>query len=346
MDAKKYTIKDVAQLAGVSKGTVDRVLHNRGKVSVKALEKVNQVLKELDFKPNPFARNLKQNKIYKICVLLPDSNKDSYWAPARNGIKQASKEFKPFGVLVEEYAYHPFKESSFVEKSKEALASKPDVILMASQFYDESIALFRICKEQNVLMALFNNNIDSIDGELFIGQDLSQCGRIGADLMNKMVGQKSILAVIHINKEPHMQIKQNGFEEYFADSPSKEQTIISKCFNLDTEQDFSEEVAYFLKSNPNISAFFVTNSKAYLLVNEMEKLSYKSMVVGFDLLDKNIAYLKQGKIAFLIHQKPRRQAYLGIGFLADHFLFGKDIPSQKLLPIDIITSENMKYHVK
>lgn len=63
MDSKKYTIKDVAELASVSKGTVDRVLHERGKVAQKAFEKVNQVLNELDFKPNPIARNLKDKLI-------------------------------------------------------------------------------------------------------------------------------------------------------------------------------------------------------------------------------------------------------------------------------------------
>ena len=41
---KNYTIKDIAELAGVSKGTVDRVIHKRGKVSSKALEQVNKVL--------------------------------------------------------------------------------------------------------------------------------------------------------------------------------------------------------------------------------------------------------------------------------------------------------------
>ena len=39
---RKYTIKDIAEIAGVSKGTVDRVLHKRGKVSKKALEKVGE----------------------------------------------------------------------------------------------------------------------------------------------------------------------------------------------------------------------------------------------------------------------------------------------------------------
>ena len=50
-------------------------------------------------------------------------------------------------------------------------------------------------------------------------------------------------------------------------------------------------------------------------------------------------------VDFLIHQKPKRQANLGVGSHAEHFLFGKPIPSQSLLPIDIITAENVMYYL-
>ena len=46
MNDKNVTIKDIARLAGVSVGTVDRVLHNRGRVSPKTLEKIMAVLKK------------------------------------------------------------------------------------------------------------------------------------------------------------------------------------------------------------------------------------------------------------------------------------------------------------
>ena len=75
---KKHTIKDIAKLAGVSKGTVDRVLHKRGKVSPASLEKVNEVLKVIDYEPNLIARNLKNNKVYRISILLPDPEIDPY----------------------------------------------------------------------------------------------------------------------------------------------------------------------------------------------------------------------------------------------------------------------------
>ncbi len=346
MDSKKYTIKDVAVLAGVSTGTVDRVLHKRGKVSHKALEKVSQVLKELDFKPNPIARSLKNNKVYKIAVLLPDSTIDPFWAPARKGIKSATEEFKVFGVLVEEFLYNPLEKRSFIKKSQEALSSNTDVILMAPIFQKESIKIYQLCKERKVLLALFNNNIDSIEGEFFIGQDLVQCGRIGAGLIDKMVQKKDKIAIVHINKEPHMQLKENGFKNYFLEKGLNENRVISHSFSTSIERDFSKDLSSFVNSNEDLKAIFVTNSKSYLMVRELDKHTFKCIMVGFDLIDENIKYLEAGKIDFLIHQKPRRQAYLGIGYLAEFFLFGKKLPSEKLLPIDIITSENIKYHIK
>lgn len=345
MDSKKYTIKDVAELAGVSKGTVDRVLHERGKVSQKAFEKVNRVLKELDFKPNPIARSLKNNKVYKIAVLLPDSNIDSYWIPARKGIKSAAKEYKAFGILVEEFLYHPFEKKSFIEKSQEALSSNADAILMAPLFREESIKIYNLCKEKNLLLALFNNYTDSIEGKFYIGQDLVQCGRIGASLVDKMVKKKNKIAVVHIDKEPHMQLKENGFKNYFNENLKNAHKVITHNFSTRTELDFSKDISSFLNSNKDLKAIFITNSKSYLLVNELEKLQFDCIIIGFDLLDENIKYLEAGSIDFLIHQKPKRQAYLSVESLAEYFLFGKKISTEKLLPIDIITSENVKYYI-
>ena len=53
---KNIRIKDIAKLAGVSVGTVDRVLHNRGRVSDDALQKVTAVMNQIDYKPNLIAR--------------------------------------------------------------------------------------------------------------------------------------------------------------------------------------------------------------------------------------------------------------------------------------------------
>ncbi|HEY9490198.1 MAG TPA: LacI family DNA-binding transcriptional regulator, partial [Chryseosolibacter sp.] len=72
MSSKIIRIKDIARLAGVSKGTVDRVLHKRGRVSQEAHQKVMKVLEEIDYKPNLIARTLSSSKNHRIIALLPD----------------------------------------------------------------------------------------------------------------------------------------------------------------------------------------------------------------------------------------------------------------------------------
>ena len=58
----KVRIKDIAEKSGVSVGTVDRILHNRPNVSKTAREKVEKILKEIDYQPNMYASALAYNK--------------------------------------------------------------------------------------------------------------------------------------------------------------------------------------------------------------------------------------------------------------------------------------------
>ncbi|TMM57530.1 substrate-binding domain-containing protein [Maribacter algarum] len=341
---KKYTIKDIAELAGVSKGTVDRVLHRRGKVSPKALARVEKILKEIDYQPNPIARNLKNNKVYRICVLMPDPKEDAYWSPAVQGIKEAAREFKPFGVLVNTYYYYTSEKISFIEKSKEALNSSPDVLLMAPVFQKEALEIFKHCQEAGVSVALFNNLIEEFSTQSFVGQDLTQTGRVAAGLIHKLVDNSSTIAILHIDEEKHMSLKENGFKAFFE---GRSFTPEIKTFSLQTSnyEAFKKQSIDLVKNTNTISSVFVTNSKAYVFLKAISGINKNLTIVGYDLLPENIKYLEKGHIDFLIHQKPKRQAYLGVGYLAENFLFGKPIPEENLLPIDIITPENVMYYL-
>ena len=141
MKKKKYTIKDIAKLSGVSKGTVDRVLHKRGKVSQKALDAVNNILKEIDYQPNLIARNLKINKVYHICVLVPNPHEDPYWQACVDGINEAIAEFKSLGVIIETFFFSPNSTKSFLEINKTVINLSPDAVLLTLLFYKETIEI-------------------------------------------------------------------------------------------------------------------------------------------------------------------------------------------------------------
>lgn len=345
MQHKQYTIKDIAKLAGVSNGTVDRVLHKRGKVSDKAKTMVNNVLRKIEYRPNPIARNLKNNKLYKICILIPDAQYDSYWIPAYEGIEEATKEFGVFGVTIELHKYHPKKKYTFIEKSREVIEISPDALLMPPIFKKESLSVLKQCKDKNIKIAFFNNYIKISDQETFIGQDLEQTGRVAANLLDKIAGANARIGIVHIDMEYHMKLKENGFKAYFKDKSINSSFLKIKVLKTDSTVNFEKELALFLTENTKLSALFVTNSKAYKLIEALEKNKHQCIVVGYDLLKENIDYLKKGKIDFLVHQNPKRQAYLAIAQFAEFFLFCKTVSTQKLLPIDIITLENVESHL-
>src|SRR5690606_3491686 len=134
-------------------------------------------------------------------------------------------------------------------------------------------------------------------------------------------------------------------KDYFKTKGIDSSGIISYNFDSDDPIKFRKEVTCFLGKNPLIKAIFVTNSKAYMLADVLKGLNKGMHIVGYDLLDQNVKHLQEGGIDFLLHQKPQRQAYLSVMYLAEFFLFGKQIPSSKMLPIDIITSENVMFHL-
>lgn len=344
---KKYTIKDIAKLAGVSKGTVDRVLHDRGKVSPKALEKVNEVLKVIDYEPNFIARNLKNNKIYRICILLPDPKIDPYWIPCLNGIDDVKKEFKVYNLVIETFYFNPEEKKSFLKASEEVLKFSPDAVLVAPLFHKETVEIIKKYDSLNIIVNTFNNQVDSSLVKSFVGQDLFRSGRVAAKLLDSITDYGQI-AIVHIDETyknaVYIQEKERGFRDYFEEKENSEYTITTlKLKNPNIETNFN----IFLDENPELTAIFITTSKVYQLAKIIGEMDRKKIsVVGYDLIDDNIIYLKQGIIDFLIHQNPKRQVYLGLFSLVEHFLFNKEILKTILLPIDIINSENFDLYLE
>jgi LacI family transcriptional regulator len=342
---KKYTIKDIAQLAGVSKGTVDRVLHKRGKVSEKALQRINEVLSEINYEPNLIARNLKNNKVHRICVILPDPNIDPYWLPCLTGINDAVKEFKAYNFAIETFYFDPESTKSFLNIHKTVLKRAPDAVLLAPLFHKETLNVSKKYNASNIIVNIFNNQVVSPSIKSFVGQDLFRSGRVAAKLLDLLLNNGQI-AIIHIDETYenaiHMQEKERGFRNYFSNKVNQDYNITTlNLKNPEVETSFNT----FLVENPNLSGIFITTSKAYQIakiINDNKRA--KIGIIGYDLIDENVGYLNQGIIDFLIHQNPKRQAYLGITCLIEHFLFDKEIPNTTLLPIDIINSENADFY--
>ncbi|HEX8041853.1 MAG TPA: LacI family DNA-binding transcriptional regulator [Chryseosolibacter sp.] len=352
MDAKTVRIKDIAQLSGVSVGTVDRVLHNRGKVSDVARKKVLSILGQIDYKPNVIARTLGSNKTYRIAALMPNPEQDPYWAFSKAGIDQAQAEWLRYGLNVVPYFFNLYDKDSFNSVAEAVADSHPDGILIAPIFYHETLPYFNRFQEMGIPCVLFNTQIEQVPSLSFIGQDLYQSGRVGGELMDLCLrGESGSVAVLHLNEDlgnsVHLAEKERGFRDYFENAKhSRFEVKTLNVYNPPASM-FEDQLGAFLE-DLSVRGIFVSTSKAtYLIASYLERKKKTWIrLIGYDMLEENIRFMKHGVINFLINQNPKRQAFLGIQHLVSHLILKRTPPDSDLLPLEIISPENIHSYLQ
>lgn len=346
---KNIRIKDIAKLAGVSVGTVDRVLHNRGKVSEYALKKVTDVMNQIDYKPNLIARTLGSNKSYRISALIPDPTVDPYWAQSNLGILQAEMEWAQYGVTVDTRPFDLYDKDSFLKLSREVADDRPDGIVIAPIFYHESLPAFELFQSHQIPYVLFNTNIHEAKPLAFIGQDLYQSGRLGAQLMMFGQSQSGTFAVLHIDEDVqdsvHLLEKEQGFKDYFNEKAGGRVKIVEFSMNP-RKPSFESEIGDLLSLESLQGVFVSTSRGTAVAASYLEKHGKNSIrMIGYDMLVENLKYLKAGIIDFIINQNPKRQALLGVSHLVNHLMFKKSTPGTELFPLEIITQQNVESYL-
>ena len=349
---KRVRIKDIAEEAKVSRGTVDRVLHNRGKVAPDVVVKVKKAIENLGYSPNIFARTLANNKEYRIATLIPSSDRDVFWEQPQIGILRAYEATRDFGLIIQQFFFNMDHPESFVEEADKLICSKPDGILMATEFYRESIDFYNKVKALNIPLISFNTHLKELKKVGYIGQDSYQSGKLAGRLFDISIKSPAKILMLHlgtsVDNAMHIMDKEKGLSDYFEEREDKRQ-IISEEF--DSYQD-ADKLGRFLtqifERHQGIEGIFVTNSRAHNLLNALNVIKHPEdlCIVGFDLIEENCAFLREGKINFLINQDPIRQGNLGFLTLADHLLFQKDEVSLTFLPLDVVMPENLDLYLK
>ena len=343
-------IKDIATASGVSVGTVDRVLHNRGKVSEDALKKVMDVLNKNEYKPNLIARMLGSNRSYRIAVLVPNPDQDPYWAITRLGIIQAENEWQNYGVQLITFPFDMLNKDSFENAADKVLQMNPDGVLIAPILYHETLPFFDSCQQKNIPFVLFNTNISESKALSFIGQNLYQSGRVAAELICMGQSAPAKFAVLHIDEDLddsiHLLEKERGFKDYVDEVFKGEAEVQSLNRTSSSDFSFKKKLAKLL-AEPELKGIFVSSSQgtttAALFLNAERKNNIR--LVGYDLLDRNVDYLQAGAIDFLIHQKPQQQAFMGVSCLANYLVFKKEALAINEFPIEVITSQNLESYL-
>ena len=184
-------IIDIAKMAEVSIGTVDRVLHNRGHVSEEKRKRIEKVLKEINYEPNMVARFLASKKSYTIAAIVPYYNKGSYWELACEGINRATSEMRKFNINVEYFQFDQYDRDSYLKTTASLLENDFDGIIIATLFGEHVIELSKKLDEREIPYIYIDSEIPEQNNLAYFGGNSFVSGSIAAKLLLMEIGNNA-----------------------------------------------------------------------------------------------------------------------------------------------------------
>ena len=321
------TLKDVAREAGLTVGTVSRILNNRGYISSNAREKVEEAMKKLNYRPNEVARSLHGKSTNTIGLIVPHI-KPPYFAETISNLEnQAYK--KEYKILL-------CNSQSIREKEKEYIdictGNRAAGLILCSGTVDTK--MFEQVEIPVITMERFLDN-----GTACVECDNKQGGELAAQKLIAC-GCKNLLHIGTIGTV-HMpaDMRTEGFREV-----CQRQSIAFVELSTEEEQynnmEYDELLESVLRKYPKTDGMFLSSDvMAAQALQICRKLGIsvpdQMKIIGFD--DVNIASLTTPQLT-TIHQPVKEMAEIAVNLLHDA-ASGKLVPKRTVLPVCLIERE-------
>jgi LacI family transcriptional regulator len=333
------TIKQIARLAGISRGTVDRVLNNRGEVSPDTSARVLEIAEALNYKPNITGKILAVHKkrLKFGYILFGSTESNPFVIDVVRGIEQRAREIEGYGVTVEtrfvplygagsEAASGPAFQIRVIDELVES--GIHGLVIMPINHPDVTARL-RELSERGVTVVTANSDIPGSGRIAYVGSDYFKSGETAAGLMNLICGgvanvgvvTGSSLVLCHSERE-------NGFN-HRVKTAYPNLNVVARAYNNDDDMESFIVTLRMLEQHPEIDALFLTAAGvtgACRAIAESGREG-KIRVVSYDATEPICRLIHSGAISASISQQPFTQGSKPLSILLDYL--GMDIPPEK-----------------
>lgn len=337
------TAKDLAQAAGVSLATVDRVLNDRPNVSEKAARKVNDAIERLGFIRNPAAVNLARNRIYRFRFVLPQAG-DQYLQALLTQV-DAAREAMRADLTDIEVMQVPATDPHGIARSLSHLTSNEadGVAIMAPESPQVRDAMARLL-ERNIKVVQFLSGQERLPAADFVGINNFAAGATAGKIIGKFTGARpgKIMIVADTMMAQDSIERRLGFD-----------SIINSQFpclvSLPSIETYGDErrarqiIRRLLENNPDILAVYVLSSEARMPLMAIEEIRdpRELTVVVHERTPFSEEALKDDRIDVIIAQDPGHAVRSAIRIMRARLEQREPIASQEKIRIEVLLKENL-----
>lgn len=342
-------IVDIARMADVSVATVDRVIHNRGKVSEANLARINEVLRQVNYRPNLLARSLAAGRLYLLYIVIPRFSEGEYWADVDAGIERAAVEAARYNVTVRKFFFDQYDCASFGQLIASLHDDPFDGVLLATLFAERVVPFTRELDLRGVPYVFVDSLIPGCNQLSYFGTSSFDAGSVAARLLTDRMDFASDIVVgsiLHKGDGGSTQCRNRelGFRAYLKQIGFRGR-IHCASLRLDDDAYNTRVLDELFRADGRIAGAVTFNSTCYLLAGYLAAHGRSEVrLVGYDLIRRNEEMLREGVVTALIAQRPGVQGYYGVMALCGKLTGVGKVAQVNNMPIDILLKENIQYY--
>lgn len=349
------TIQRIAELAGVSRGTVDRALHGRGRVKKEVSEQIRRIAKDNGYVPkHPSSQNVcgqpglpghpgPQEENVRIGIITQLS-RSPFMRRVNQGIEDITKELARRKIqVIREETDAVDEEAQLRLIDKLAASSIQGLAIMPADCGKVRTRLNQL-SENGIPVITFNSDIAGTTRRCFVGLDNKKSGRTAAGLMGLMTGGTGkILAITGYFSNSASSMRVDGFIEETRKS-FKNMELAGVQSSLDDAGEVERIIRSAMEADPAPAGIFVASGGQSGILNAFEAIrpQKRPYVIIYDRTEESETALFEDAADFLIDQEGYVQGYRPLHLLSDLIVNGTEPPSEYIYTdITLLTKYNL-----
>ncbi|GHU65354.1 LacI family transcriptional regulator [Clostridia bacterium] len=320
------TIKEIAELAGVSRGTVDRVLNHRGHVDSIKEKKVLEIAKALHYTPCPAGKTLaiKKKNLRFGYILFSSTSSNPFFIDVVDGIEKRAAELGEYNVSVD-IRYTGEKNPELqVKQIDELLESGISGLAIAPINHSLVIERIRELASNGFPVVTVNSDISDSGRIAYVGSNFYKSGETAAGIMNLICAGSSKVGMVMGSPLVLCQTERvAGFTNRIGEAYKGIEITATEVNNDDDILSFVV-TKRLLEKHPEIDSLFLVSAGVLGACRAVSELGFteKLKVVCYDTTIASRELIDSGAIVAAITQEPFYQGTKPLDILLDYVGMG------------------------
>ena len=333
------TIQKISELSGVSRGTVDRVLHGRPNVNPMIREKVVRAAEKLGYQPPvpPKSADCRQ-----AAILIPQWTDGHFNRQIVSGIRKALRYIADPAFILTEQPLRTMTMPELLRAMDEQIRSGVDGLIIRAENTPEVRAAIEQAVQQGVTVITYDADVPHSGRLCHAGQNLVRAGAIAAGVMARLIRPPEHVLIVtgNLRMEAHKG-RVDGFCRRLLELGFSEDAY--RVIETNEMPELTGElVAQALQADSRLHAVYMACQPLSSCIAGIRKArrTTRPHIVCNDLTPTAKRYLREGTVDFVIGQSFSQESFHAVLAMYQMLLRGAK-PKRELYYTDLrlITQE-------